>query len=222
MGLAEKIMVAISEPSTLITDYVLGALTAALAWKTVRGPQSKRNRAIQFFAAALGATAFASFAGGTFHGFGPAMSPPPAALLWTLTTVAMGVASAFLLAAAITAAFTGLTRRVLLIVAAVKLFGYSWWMLTHHAFVYVILEYGSTLLFVVVLLAANRTHGDRGHRVYLAAGILLSIAAAAIQQSGIRLHRHFNHNDLMHVVQMGAVCLLYQGGRRLQDAHRRT
>jgi hypothetical protein len=215
-------MVAISEPSTLLTDYVLGALTAVLAWRAVRGRQSRGNSAIQFFAAALGATAIASFAGGTFHGFGPAMSPAAGALLWTLTTVAMGVASAFLLAAAITAAFTGLTRRVLLIVAAVKLFGYSWWMLTHDAFVYVILEYGSTLLFVLVLLAAKQIRGDRGHRVYLAAGILLSIAAAGIQQSGIRLHRHFNHNDLMHVVQMAAVWLLYQGGRRLQDAHRRT
>jgi hypothetical protein len=215
-------MVGISEPSTLITDYVLGALTAALARRAARGPQSQRHNAIRFFAAALGATAFASFAGGTFHGFGPAMSPAAGALLWTLTTVAMGVASAFLLAAAITAAFTGLPRRMLLIVAAVKLLGYSWWMLTHHAFVYVILEYGSTLLVVLVLLATNRIRGERGHRTYLAAGILLSIAAAGIQQSGIRLHRHFNHNDLMHVVQMGAVWLLYQGGHRLQDAPRRT
>jgi hypothetical protein len=48
-------------------------------------------------------------------------------------------------------------------------------------------------------------------------GILASIAAAVVQQSGVRLHRHFNHNDLMHVVQMGGVWLLYQGGARLRD-----
>ena len=25
--------------------------------------------------------------------------------------------------------------------------------------------------------------------------------------------KHFNHNDLYHIVQMGAVCLLYRGAR---------
>ena len=45
--------------------------------------------------------------------------------------------------------------------------------------------------------------------------------APLLQQSGIRLHAHFNHNDLMHVVQMGAVWLLYEGGRRLRDANGR-
>ena len=106
--------------------------------------------------------------------------------------------------------------------AASKLVAYSGWMLTHDAFAYVIGEYGSTLVLVLALLAANRIRGEGKHRAYLAGGILVSIAAAAIQQSGIRLHPHFNHNDLMHVVQMGAVWLLYQGGRRLHDANRRA
>ena len=211
---------AISEPSTLITDYLLGGFTAVLAWKmtTLRSTEA----AVRYWAAALAGTAAASFAGGTFHGFGPAMAPSAGALLWTITTLAMGVASFFLLAAAVTAAFVGRARRAFVIAAAVKLAGYSWWMMTHDAFMYVILEYGSTLLFVLVLLAANRIRGEGSHRAYLAGGILVSIAAAGIQQSGIRLHTHFNHNDLMHVVQIGAVWLLYQGGRRLRDADRRA
>jgi hypothetical protein len=55
------------------------------------------------------------------------------------------------------------------------------------------------------------------HRRYIAAAIGVSIAAAAVQQSGLRLHTHFNHNDLMHVVQMGGVWLLFKGGVRLRD-----
>ena len=116
------------------------------------------------------------------------MSPFAAAFLWKSTTLAMGIASFFLLAAAVVAAFTGATRRALLLAAAAKLFVYSAWMLTHDAFVYVILEYGSTLILLLVLLGANRIRGEAGHRAYLAGGILISIAAAAIQQSGIRLH----------------------------------
>ena len=70
-------------------------------------------------------------------------------------------------------------------------------------------------------MAAHRVRGGPGHRAYLIGGILVSAVAAVIQRSGVRLHTHFNHNDLMHVVQMGAVWLLYQGGRRLQDANGR-
>ena len=67
---------------------------------------------------------------------------------------------------------------------------------------------GSTLVILMLLVVAGRTHGVSGHRAYIASGILVSIAAAGVQQSGIRLHRHFNHNDLMHVVQMGGMWLL--------------
>ena len=232
----------ISEPSTLITDYLLGSLTAVLAWRmiavrlkpdptlgkggkpdpTLGERRAPRHQAVLYWGWALAATAVGSFAGGTYHGFGPAMAPASATLLWKITTLAMGVASVCLTAGAVTAAFIGSTRRTLLMAAVVKLVAYSAWMLTHDAFAYVIGEYGSTLLLVLGLLAANRIRGEGRHRAYLAGGILVSIAAAGIQQSGVRLHPHFNHNDLMHVVQMGAVWLLYQGGRRLHDADRRA
>ena len=95
-------------------------------------------------------------------------------------------------------------------------------MLTHDEFMYVISSTAPHCCSCWFCSPPNRIRGEGGHRAYLAGGILVSIAAAAIQQSGIRLHTHFNHNDLMHVVQMGAVWLLYQGGRRLRDADRRT
>ena len=213
---------AISEPSTLITDFLLGGLAGLLAWGLFQENVTRRWKAIHYWAAALAATAVASFTGGTYHGFGPAMAASSAAALWKVTTLAMGVASFFLAASSVSAAFTGVGRRVLLGAAAVKLAIYCWWMLNHDAFVYVIYDYGSTLVFVLALLAANRIRGETGHRAYIAGGILISIVAALLQQSGIRLHTHFNHNDLMHVVQMGAVWLLYEGGRRLQDANGRT
>ena len=210
----------ISEPSTLITDYLLGGLSGGLAWR-LHGAARARST-VRFWAAALWATAAGSFLGGTFHGFGPAMASSTAAALWTATTLAMGAASFFLAASVIAATFSGTRRRVLLALASIKLAVYSWWMLRHDAFVYVALEYGSTLLLVLGLVATNRVCGDAGHRAYLAGGILISILAALLQQSGIGVHAHFNHNDLMHVVQMVAVWLLYQGGRRLQDADGRS
>ena len=206
---------AISEPATLLTDYVLGALAGFLAWRMV---SLKANIATRYWALALAAIAGASFAGGTYHGFAPAMSPSAAASLWKTTTLAMGLASFCLTASAIGAAFHGSTRRLLLSAAAIKLTIYAWWMLRHDAFLYVICDYGSALLFVLILVAANRLHGEAGHRASIGGGILVSAVAAVMQQSGIRMHRHFNHNDLMHVIQMGGVWLLYRGGSRLRDA----
>jgi hypothetical protein len=46
------------------------------------------------------------------------------------------------------------------------------------------------------------------------AGVSLSAVAAGIQQSGVAIHRHFNHNDLYHVVQAVAIWLLYLAARR--------
>ena len=146
------------------------------------------------------------------------LSPQVARVLWKTTTISMGAASFFLLAAAFTAAFTGQDRRWLIAGAALKLAIYVAWMLGHDEFRFVIYDYGSTLAILVLLVVAGKTHGVGGHRAYIASGIAVSIAAAGVQQSGVRLHQHFNHNDLMHVIQMGGVWLLYEGGARLRDA----
>jgi hypothetical protein len=210
--------VLISEPMTLATDYLLGTVSEVCAVLLLKQNGRLRQTCIRLWAFALMAAATGSYAGGTYHGLGHALSAPVATMLWKLTTISMGVASFLLLAAAINATFSGQDRRWLLAGAMVKLAIYVGWMLGHDEFRFVIYDYGSTLGILLVLLVAGWTRGVRGHRAYIAAGILVSIAAAALQQSGIRLHEHFNHNDLMHVVQTGGVWLLWKGGARLRDA----
>jgi hypothetical protein len=170
------------------------------------------------WAAAFVAVAGASFAGGTYHGFGLAMPQRATLAVWKLTTVSMGAASFFLLASTLNASFSGRLRSWLLAAASTKLAVYLVWMVNHDAFVWVVLDYGSTLLMVLVLAVTGRLHGLPGRRAFVVSGILVSMAAAVVQQSGIGLHRHFNHNDLMHVIQMGGVWLLFKGGMRLRDA----
>ena len=173
---------------------------------------------MRLWALALIATATASYAGGTYHGFQQVFSPQVARVLWKMTTISMGAASFLLLSAAFTSAFSGQDRRWLIAAAALKFAIYVVWMLGHDEFQYVIYDYGSTLAVLMLLVLAEKTHGLAGHRAYIASGIAVSIAAAGVQQSGIRLHQHFNHNDVMHVIQMGGVWLLYEGGARLRDA----
>jgi hypothetical protein len=209
--------VTISEPTTLITDYILATVAAVCAVLLLK-QDGRRQSSVLYWALALCATAAASYVGGTYHGFQHELSGPMASMLWKATTMSMGVASVFLLAGAFTAAFSSPTRRWLIGAAALKLVIYVMWMLEHDEFRFVIYDYGSTLAILLLLVTAGQTHGVSGHRAYIVSGILVSIAAAAAQQSGFRLHEHFNHNDLMHVVQMGGVWLLYKGGARLRDA----
>lgn len=203
---------------TLATDYLLGSVSEVCAVLLLRQNRSVRQASIRLWAFALMAAAMGSYAGGTYHGFQHALGPPVAVVLWKVTTISMGVASFFLLISAITAAFTEGDRRWLTAAATLKLAIYVVWMLGHDEFKYVIYDYGSTLAILLWLVASEKAHGVDGHRTYIASGILVSIAAAAVQQSGFRLHQHLNHNDLMHVIQIGGVWLLYKGGARLRDA----
>ncbi len=47
--------------------------------------------------------------------------------------------------------------------------------------------------------------------------VALTFVAAGVQQSGFDRHRHLNHNDLQHLVQMVAVWFLDKGGTHLVD-----
>ena len=210
----------VSEPTTLITDYILGTLSELCGVFLLKQNVKLQQGSIRWWALALIAVAIGSYVGGTYHGFQHAMEPILARTLWKVTTISMGVASFLLLAAAFTSAVSPENRRWLIGAAALKLVIYVLWMLEHDEFRFVIYDYGSTLVILLLLVTAGKTHGVSGHRAYIAAGILVSIAAAAVQQSGFRLHQHFNHNDLMHVVQMGGVWLLYKGGARLRDGTR--
>ncbi|MCP4201501.1 MAG: hypothetical protein GY769_06145, partial [bacterium] len=94
------------------------------------------------------------------------------------------------------------------------------WMARHDGFEYVILEYLPAMVFVaVVALWRWIGHGWPGGP-WVIAGILVSFAAAGVQASGFTLHRHFNHNDLYHVIQMVGFYLLYRAGALLADRSR--
>ena len=172
------------DPMALVTDYALGAaalLFAARLWRVHR-----------MWALAFVFTAAAAFFGGTYHGFG---DRTPA--LWKATVMSVGVASFFLLAG---------THRRLGIVAAIKLVIYLSWMITHDDFVYVIADYGLTLLVVAIVHPAKK---------WVLGSIAVSIIGALVQQSRVTIDpKWFDYNDLYHVIQIVALWMLYRAGAR--------
>ncbi len=202
----------ITEPMTMVTDYLMGALAAWCAAKLFRAGASGAPLSVTVWGGVFLGTALASFAGGTHHGFVQVLQPSTARALWKATLLATGLASACLLGAAALAGSSGVLQRALLVLVVVKLIAYVWWMTGHDDFMFVIYDYGSALLLTMVVAWLSKTGGMTAALPWLNAGAAVAVVAALIQAFKLAPHPHFNHNDLFHVVQMVALYLLYRGG----------
>ncbi len=65
-------------------------------------------------------------------------------------------------------------------------------------------------------LTASLKRQDESVR-WLLWGMGISLLGLGIQQSDIVLHDHLNHNDLSHILLLGALYVFYRGSRLLQD-----
>ena len=209
----------ITEPMTMATDYVMGVVALALAAQLFRQGASAGQIATRLWAIALTMTAIAAFVGGSYHGFIEMLPPVVAARMWTLTMAATGVGSAALLAAAVVSGTGGMLQRVLVWVVIAKLACYLLWISSRTDFLVVIADYAAALVGVILLTWLARPSGLSAAAGWITAGVCVSVVAAVIQARHIAPHPQFNHNDLFHVVQTGALYLLYRGGLLLRDFH---
>jgi hypothetical protein len=206
-----------SEPTTMATDYVLVVLCGFFGWRLWRVGKGAAQASVCSWAAGFACFGLASLAGGTFHGFSMLFSQAVLQELWKLTAYAIGLASFFLLTGTLSACIVPSVGRFVILIPYVQLIGYVLWMSAHDDFRYVIYDYAFTNLGILAL----QLHAGVTRRAlsapWLAGGVLVSFLAAGVQVNEIALHRHFNHNDLYHVVQMGGMYLFYTGARLLED-----
>ncbi len=205
----------ITEPMTLATDYLMGGLAAALAARLLLAGSGQVS--VRLWGWALGATAAASFLGGTFHGFAQMLPASSAQGLWKATLLSTGVGSACILAGGVLAATTGPARTVLLAAVLVKFAAFTVWAAGHDEFLGVIADYSLALVGLVAIQAAGPAGLGAPAARWILAGVGVSGVAALIQALRLAPHPRFNHNDLFHVVQMLALYLLYRGGMLLRD-----
>ena len=200
----------------MITDYMLAALAIWCAFRLVvpTGAQPSTSRVL--WGSGLAALALSSVAGGTYHGFSAAMGPEAAAALWIATACGVGLMDLLMLSASLTAMLEPRWRRLALCAAGLKFLFFAAWMMRHDAYRYVVYDYLLAWIAILVLHTAT-TAGRQPASTWILAGLLVSLAAAAVQLLGISPHQQFNHNDLYHVIQMGGVYLLYRGGALLRD-----
>lgn len=207
----------INEPATMLTDYLLGIITFIFAIRLFYVARSRRQTSILLWSTALMAAFLAAIIGGTYHGFIHHVGDFARLTLWKITIFSIIIASYFMLAGTIGASISRPLAPWLQAAAILKLMIFAVWMATHNDFRYVIYDYASAMLAVVLLQAyayfARREPGAK----WIIAGVAASFIAAGVQQSGVQLHQHFNYNDIYHVIQIGANYLLYRGARLFKD-----
>lgn len=203
----------ISEPVTLLTDYILAAeclVFAVLLFRKAKNEAPVLLWSISFFAIALAAAT-----GGTYHGFVQSLSVPVSSALWKITLYSIGASTLCMLSGMIMAALSGKVRTFFLILAVIQFLGFVILIGRSYEYKYVIHDYVPAM---AVILALCILRLNKAYAIWIIAGILISFAAAGIQLSGFTLHKNFNHNDLYHVIQMIAMYLLYKGGTLLGNS----
>ncbi len=205
-----------AEPDVTLTDYGLTILCAVLAhliFHRGRPGNEFRTWFVLFFAAVGASTLF----GGTVHGFFPDETSLGNRILWPTTLGLIGVAGFSAWAVGARLMFSARVATWITHAAALKLIAYVVVVVfTTRDFLVAVADYVPATLFLLVgLIVAYRREPTRPLLV-AAAGLVLTLAAAGLQQAGIGLHpSYFDHNALYHVIQAIALVLIYRGARYL-------
>ena len=202
----------IAEPDVTLTDYGLAIECALLAWFLARSPTSAetlRKWFIVFFAA----VGLAALLGGTVHGFLTDRTTLLRALVWKGTLAAIGASAlaAWLISAQL---IKPAARRWISAGAVVLFIGYLFAIVRSDAFLVAIVHYLPAVVFLLGVFGWRYLRDRQAHYAWGVAGLLMTFAAAGVQQAGIALHPiWFNHNALYHLIQAVALLSLFIAAR---------
>ena len=205
-----------TEPVTAITDYIL-AVEVIILGILLRSTNANRENSVHLWGLSFFAIGVAAIAGGTFHGFRQQMEPLVSSLFWRISNYSIATAVLFFVLAGIFVLSPQRFRRPFLILAMFQFITYLYLSTKKLDPAYLLYSNLPLLLALLILGIRRSTNTGKPRSYWMITGILVSAVGVALLKSGLQLHRHFNHNDLYHVIQMGAMFLLYKGGLQLQD-----
>jgi hypothetical protein len=196
------------EPMTVLTDVLLAA-AAVFGGVKIYGVATApvhRYFALSFFLIALG-----SLAGATIHAIRHTSMVTWVPLLWRITGIAVGLSVMAMLAATfyqiLPVDYADLLRWTVLGLSII----YAAFIWRDYRFRNVIVFYSIFMAFILGAMALSYVSTGSPGAKLIVVGILISFGAAAIQRSGFKLARHFNHNDIYHVIQLIGLYFFYKG-----------
>ncbi|MCY3414674.1 MAG: hypothetical protein INQ03_23695 [Candidatus Heimdallarchaeota archaeon] len=198
----------ITEPMTMITDYILTIESIIFAVILLI---YNSNSATIYWAVAFIAAGISAFLGGTSHGFKQYLGESKNSVIWKLTMISIGLGAVTMLSGLIFTVLSPSTGRVFCI--CIVWFSYLFYLFkirNDDRFLLVILFYVPYLLIILIIELIN-LHNPGSKWIII--GIITTFTAFGVQVSGFKIHEHFNHNDLFHVIQMIGVYFLFLGSR---------
>ena len=206
-----------TEPTTVLTNVALAAVAFVLGVRLAYDAAATGVASSGAIAAALLSTAGAAVLGAAAHGIDARVDRAQRNWLWRAALCATGVAGAMSVASVAFFTARGAVRTVILCLAALKLLRYIVSISRRPEFIVATADYAGALAVLlggaVYALVRWRSPGT----TWLVGGVLVSLVAGIVQAKRVSFHRHFNHNDLYHVIQIVALYAFYRGGALLVD-----
>jgi hypothetical protein len=196
------------EPMTVLTDLVLAA---AAIWGGSRIYTASPSPVHLYFALSFFLIALGTLAGATIHAIRHTSRVSWVPLLWRITGVAVGLSVMAMLAGTfyhlLPADYADILRWTVLGLSMV----YAAFIWRDYRFRNVILFYCVSMAFVLGAMGLSYVSTGSPGAKLISIAILVSFGAAAVQRSGFKLARHFNHNDIYHVIQLIGLYFFYKG-----------
>jgi hypothetical protein len=210
-----ELVAAGTERTTAATDAVLAvAAVVAIVVLRRRAPPSFARGVWQ---AALSALAAASLLGAVAHGF--ALAPNTRRVLWQPLYLSLGLMMAlFVVGAMRDWRGDAVARRVLGPMIALAFVFYGVTLVSGGNFLAFVVYEAAALMFALLVYVRLVARERRPGAFAMAAALAVSLAAGALQASGlgsVRLLWEFDHNGIFHLVQLLGLVLLVIGLRGL-------
>ncbi len=202
-----------TEPTTLLTDWLLAAVAIALGVRLAAAATGSRAR--QLWAVAFVVGGCAAFAGGTVHGLRAWLDPLLTAWLWQCALLGSALAGTLLLAGATLDALRGAAQKLALVAVAAKL-AVELTVIAGSGLTRYAVWAGAVSVVLLLALALWRARTDPETLGWLLLALALAGAGLAVQAARVTLHPHFNHNDACHVLLTAALWPFYRSALRLK------
>jgi hypothetical protein len=206
----------ISEPSTLVTDYLLSGVALVLGVRLWNLAPLSDWTPTRLWSAAFVVGAAGAAAGGTVHGFRASLTPPLEHVLWTGCLMAGVLSGALLVGGAASYALRGTAHRVVRAAGAAVLIAALGLLASEPLTRYAVWAGGGWIVSLLALVAWIAPK-NAAFAAAVVLGLALAGAGLVVQHAGVGLSAHFNHNDLSHVLLTAALGPFYRAGRAMGE-----
>jgi hypothetical protein len=206
-----------SGPIAVVADYVVAAVALYLGVRLFYAGKRLPEASIMVFSGGLLAMAVATGSAGVAHAVVRQFGGAGLESVWRLSALAVGLAAFCFFAGVVLACAKGIWRQLFLGFAAVKLLLYSFWILSHSSSRLVVWELVSALVLVALLEGWSWISRHARSAPTILAGTAATLAALAVGRDGIGVHSNLDRNMIYHLLILGGLWLLFDGGRQLHD-----